>query len=115
LVPFLSDYRRVWEMDQAKDAYAELKEFFRQHDPQHKREEEIFTRLGYIDVQHLAPRIKAEVMMGVGLMDTICPPSTQFAVYNKIKAKKGMEIYPDFAHENLPGFWDKAFQFMLGM
>jgi cephalosporin-C deacetylase len=113
--PFLSDYRRVWNMDQAKDAYAELKDFFRRHDPQHKREEEIFTRLGYIDVQHLAPRIKAEVMMGVGLMDTICPPSTQFAAYNKIKSKKSLEIYPDFGHEGLPGFWDKAFQFMLGM
>ena len=27
--PFLSDYKRVWEMDLAKDAYAELKTFFR--------------------------------------------------------------------------------------
>jgi cephalosporin-C deacetylase len=111
--PFLSDYRRVWNMDQAKEAYAELKEFFRHYDPQHQREEEIFTRLGYIDVQHLAPRIRADVMMGVGLMDTICPPSTQFAAYNKITAKKSLEIYPDFGHENLPGFGDKAFQFML--
>ena len=25
--PFLSDYRRVWEMDLAKDAYAELRPF----------------------------------------------------------------------------------------
>ena len=115
MFPFLSDYRRVWEMDHAKDAYAELKEFFRHHDPQHKRVDEIFTRLGYIDVQHLAPRIKAEVMMGVGLMDTICPPSTQFAAYNKIKSKKSLEIYPDFGHEGLPAFGDKVFQFMLGL
>ena len=35
---------------------------------------EIFTRLGYIDVQHLAPRITAETRMAVGLMDEICPP-----------------------------------------
>jgi cephalosporin-C deacetylase len=115
IFPFLSDYRRVWNMDQAKDAYAELKDFFRFFDPQHKREEDVFTRLGYIDVQYLAPRIKAEVMMGVGLMDTICPPSTQFAAYNKITSKKMLEIYPDFGHENLPGFSDKTFQFMLGL
>lgn len=115
MFPFLCDYRRVWEMDQAKDAYNELKEFFRHHDPQHKREEELFTRLGYIDVQHLAPRIEAEVMMGIGLADTVCPPSTQFAAYNKITSEKLMEIYPDFAHENLPGFWDNTFRFMLGM
>ncbi|MDZ4198320.1 MAG: alpha/beta fold hydrolase [Kiritimatiellia bacterium] len=113
--PFLSDYRRVWEMDQAKDAYFELREFFRRHDPQHLREAETFERLGYIDIQHLARRIRADVMMGVGLMDTICPPSTQFAVYNKIESTKRMELYPDFGHEGLPGFGDKTFQFMLGL
>jgi cephalosporin-C deacetylase len=111
--PFLSDYRRVWEMDLAENAYAELADFFRRHDPQHVREDVLFTRLGYIDVQHLASRIKAEVMMGVGLMDTICPPSSQFAAYNRITSTKALEIYPDYGHENLPGFADKAFQFML--
>jgi cephalosporin-C deacetylase len=51
--------------------------------------------------------------MGVGLMDTICPPSTQFAAYNKITANKSLEIYPDFGHEGLPGLNDKIIQFML--
>ncbi|MDF2668513.1 MAG: axe1 [Paenibacillus sp.] len=111
--PFLSDYRRVWEMDQAKDAYAELKTFFRHFDPQHEREDEIFTRLGYIDIQYLANRIRGEVLMGVGLMDTVCPPSTQFATYNKITAPKRLEIFPDFGHEGLPGYQDKVMQFLL--
>jgi cephalosporin-C deacetylase len=111
--PFLSDYRRVWEMDLAERAYEELKVFFRHFDPQHLREEEIFTKLGYIDIQFLAHRIKGEVMMGVGLMDTVCPPSTQFAAYNKMTAPKSLEIYPDFAHEHLPGFSDKTVEFML--
>jgi cephalosporin-C deacetylase len=110
--PFLCDYKRVWEMDQAKDAYAELHDYFRRFDPLHERENEIFTKLGYIDVQHLCPRIRAEVFMGVGLMDTVCPPSTQFAAYNKIPSKKSMAIYPDFGHEGLPGNSDKIFQFM---
>jgi cephalosporin-C deacetylase len=113
--PFLSDYRRVWEMDLAKDAYAELRTYFRLFDPQHQREDEVFEKLGYIDIQNLAPRIQGEVMMGVGLMDPICPPSTQFAAYNKITAPKSLEIYPDFGHENLPGFADKTIQFMLGL
>ncbi|MFD1957456.1 acetylxylan esterase [Paenibacillus thailandensis] len=111
--PFLSDYKRVWEMDLAKDAYAELKTFFRHFDPQHKREDEIFTRLGYIDIQHLAERIQGEVLMGVGLADTVCPPSTQFAAFNKIRSNKSAEIYPDFGHEHLPGFGEKAMQFLL--
>lgn len=110
--PFLCDYRRVWEMDLASGAYEELRTFFRNHDPRHEREEEIFTRLGYIDCQHLAPRIKAEVLMGVGLMDQICPPSTQYAAFNKIQSKKRTVIYPDFGHEGLPGHNDLVYEFM---
>ncbi len=113
--PFLCDYRRVWEMDQAKDAYEELRLFFRNFDPRHEREEEIFTKLGYIDCQHLAPRIKAETLMFTGLMDTICPPSSQFAAFNKISAKKDVVIYPDFTHEVLPGQIDRTFNFMRGL
>lgn len=115
MYPFLCDYQRVWEMDLAKSAYAELADFFRRVDPLHEREAEWFTRLGYIDCQHLAPRIRAEVLMGVGLMDDVCPPSTQYAAFNKITSKKHEVIYPDFKHEGLPGFWDRAMQFMLAM
>lgn len=113
--PFLCDYQRVWEMDLAKDAYHELRSYFRLFDPTHAREREIFTRLGYIDCQHLASRIKADVLMFTGLMDTICPPSTQFAAYNKIRSKKEMVLYPDFAHEGLPGQGDRAFEFLRGL
>ena len=113
--PFLSDYQRVWEIDLAKDAYSELKGYFRRFDPRHEREVELFTKLGYIDVQYLCPRIQAEVLMGVGLMDTVCPPSTQFAAYNKITAPKSLAIYPDFGHEALPGHPDTIFQFMAGL
>ena len=113
--PFLCDYKRVWDLDQAKDAYQELRDYFRLFDPRHEREDEIFTKLGYVDVQHLCRRIKGEVMMAVGLMDTICPPSTQFAAYNKIRARKSLVIYPDFGHEGLPGNADTTFQFMTGL
>ena len=110
--PFLCDYQRVWEMDLAVGAYEELRTYLRQFDPLHEREAEIFTRLGYIDNQHLAHRIRARVLMAVGLMDTICPPSTQFAAYNKITAPKDLLIYPDYGHEGLPGCNDRIFDFM---
>jgi cephalosporin-C deacetylase len=48
-------------------------------------------------------------------MDTVCPPSSQFAVYNKILSPKVMTVYPDFGHEPLPGINDQVFQFMLGL
>ncbi len=110
--PFLSDYQRVWQLDMDQNAYEELRLWFRHFDPQHQREQEVFTQLGYIDIQHLAPRIQAEVMLGTGLMDQICPPSTQYAAFNKISAPKSVRHYPDFGHETLPGHHDAIFEFL---
>lgn len=110
--PFLCDYKRVWEMDLAKGAYNELSTYFRLFDPRHEREENVWERLGYIDCQHLAPRIKADTLFFVGLMDTICPPSTQFSAYNKISAPKRRIIYPDFGHEGLPGSGDLIYNYL---
>jgi len=115
IFPFLCDYQRVWEMDLDIAAYEEIRHYFRLFDPQHERESDVFTKLGYIDCQHLASRIKAEVLWGIGLMDQICPPSTQFAAYNRIGSQKDMVIYPDFGHEGLPGMNDKVFEFMAGL
>ncbi len=106
--PFLSDYKRVWDLDLAKDAYEELNEYFRHTDPTHRHEEDTFKKLGYIDIQHLADRITGKVRMYTGLMDTICPPSSQFAVFNKIKSEKKVILYPDFGHEWLPDYMDET-------
>lgn len=113
--PFLCDYQRVWEMDLAKDAYAEIKNYFRHFDPRHEREQAIWTALGHIDCQHLAPRIQAQVLMPCGLADTVCPPSTQFAAFNKIPGEKRVLLYPDFGHEGLPRANDEVFDFMAGL
>jgi cephalosporin-C deacetylase len=113
--PFLSDYKRVWEMDLAARAYEELAWHFRAFDPRHEREEEIFTRLGYIDVQFLVPRIRAETTMAVGLMDEVCPPSSQFAAYNRMSCPKNLVVYPDFAHENLPGVEDLIYEYLAAL
>jgi len=113
--PFLSDYRRVWEMDLAKRAYEELSWYFRSFDPLHTREEQIFTTLGYIDIQYLAARIKAQTRMALGLMDEVCPPSSQFAAYNKMTCPKDLLIYPDFGHEDIRGLDDLVYEFMAAL
>lgn len=110
--PFLCDYQRVWEMDLATDAYEELRDFLRRFDPTHERIDDMWRTLGHIDVQHLAPRIEADVLMLTGLMDTVCPPSTQFAAYNRIRSPKQMVLYPDFEHETLPGADDRILAFL---
>lgn len=113
--PFLCDYKRVWEMDLDVDAYKDLRLFFRQWDPRHEQQEKYFTKLGYIDLQFLAPRIKADVLMFTGLIDNICPPSTQFAAFNKMTCKKEVKIYPDFGHEYLPESVEMTFEFLMGL
>lgn len=113
--PFLSDYKRVWDLDLGLEPYRELRDYFRRFDPRHDREEETFTRLGYIDIQYLAPRIRGEVIMATGLMDETCPPSTQMAAFNRITSPKELVLYPDFGHEPLPGAADKALRFLAGL
>lgn len=113
IYPFLCDYQRVWEMDLAKAAYEELAYYLRRRDPTHQGAQAMFERLGYIDVQNLAPRVHAKVLMLVGLMDDICPPSTQFAAYNKLAGEKNMILYPDYGHESLPGSSDSVFNFIM--
>jgi len=111
--PFLCDYKRVWGMDLDIQAYAELKDYFRNYDPRHEREQEIFTKLGYIDLQYLAPRIRGDVLMVTGLMDNVCPPSTQYAAYNKMTCKKKHILYPDFGHEWMPDAEDIIYDFLV--
>lgn len=111
--PFLSDYKRVWDMDLAKDAYGEIRHYFRTMDPSHSHESEVYEKLGYIDIKNMAKWIKADVLMATGLSDNICPPSTQFAVYNRITSNKKHILYPDFGHEWIPEFGDLIWDFFV--
>lgn len=110
--PFLTDYRRAYDMSLDTEPYNEIANWFRKRDPRHLRETEVFTRLGYIDVQHLAARIRAKVDLSVGLEDEVCPPSTQFAVYNKLTGEKSLRLFPDHGHDDLPGLTDDIYQLL---
>ena len=113
MFPFLSDFRGVYNSGAAATAYEELKYIFRFYDPQHKREEEYFRKLAYLDVKNFAPLIRAEVLMASGLQDQSCPAFSHFAVYNNLKCKKQLEVFPDFGHEDfLPGFTDQCSRFL---
>ena len=112
--PACSDYMRVWEMDmdvRTDQPYQEMFMWFKKTDPLHEREKEFFNTLSYIDIQNIVHRIKGNVLMLTGLMDDICPPSTQFAAYNKITAPKEMLLFPDFGHEMLFKANDRIFEF----
>ncbi|WP_270913370.1 acetylxylan esterase [Allofournierella sp. CML151] len=109
--PFLSDFQKVWEMDADLIAYEGLRYYMRWFDPQGLRTGEIFRKLGYVDSINFAPLIRCPVLFATGFQDDICPPVTQYAVYNRIAAPKRHLLYPDFAHEEIQAFDDRLIRF----
>ena len=111
MFPFLSDYKAQYE--QRGIAFNELHDYFRMFDPRHEREDELFTKLGYIDVKNLCPRVKARVLMFSGLEDTAVPPTGHFAAYNNLNCEKCHILYPEYGHEALRGAGNTTLQFFL--
>ena len=101
--PFLSDYKRVWQLDLGTQPYAEIKEYIRRFDPRHEKIDEFFNTLAYIDIQNLVKRIKGQTLVFLSLRDDICPPSTQFAAYNKIESPKWAKYTLITAMKACPG------------
>ena len=54
--------------------------------------------LSYFDTLNLADRVRCPTIMSVGLQDQICPPTTCFAVFNRIIGEKRYRIYPEKKH-----------------
>lgn len=111
--PFLSDYEAQFSADIDNSAYAELAYYFKFRDPQHLTDNKFFRTLSYIDLKYLVSRIRATVVWGIGLRDTICPPFSQFAVFNHLMTKKVMIPLEEYGHEYLPTFGDTVHNFIL--
>lgn len=112
--PFLSDFKRVLDAPFQMGAYGEINNYFKFSDPLHRREEEIFNTLSYIDIQNFAPDMMCELIFVTALMDQICAPSSQYAFYNKFKGVKTEIVYPQHGHEWIPGFMDIVLKTILG-
>lgn len=111
LYPFLSDFQKVWELGADAIAYEGLRYYSRWFDPTGERAGERFTKLGYIDTHNFAHLVKCEVLFGTGLSDGVCPPCTQFAVYNNLRCKKRHLLFPDYEHEEIQAFDDMVLSF----
>ena len=114
LYPFLSDYEKVWELGADAIAYEGLRYYSRWFDPAAQRRREAFTQLGYIDTHNFAHLVRCEVLFGTGLSDVVCPPCTQYAVYNNLSCKKRHILFPDFDHEEIQAFDDRIISFFCG-
>jgi cephalosporin-C deacetylase len=93
-VPFLCDIQRGITL--APEApYTEVSEFLAHNV---NLIPSALDTLRYVDCALLARRITARCLLSVGLMDTICPPSTVFAAYNEITAGKDLSVHPFTGH-----------------
>lgn len=99
IYPFLSDFKRILELGDNSEPYNELFRYFKFSDPFHETEDQFLAHLSYIDIKNLAHRITCPVAMVTGLEDEICPPSTQFAIYNRLEGEKEMKILPEYGHD----------------
>jgi len=94
-VPFLCHFRRASEI--TDDApYSEIRSYLSVH---RTRTEQVFRTLSYVDGMNLAARARTPALFSVGLMDTICPPSTVFAAYNHYEGAKEISVWPWNGHD----------------
>jgi cephalosporin-C deacetylase len=94
-VPFLCHYRRAIEITD-EDPYGEIALYLHIH---RDDEERSFRTLSYFDGLNFAARTKVPALYSVGLMDTICPPSTVYAAFNWHAGPKEIKVYPYNNHE----------------
>ena len=94
-VPYLCHFQRAIEVF-GDGPYHELVQYWKAY-PQFV--ETSYRTLSYFDGMNLAPRITCPVLLSIGLLDTVCPPSTGFAVYNHVKSAKEIKVYPYNGHE----------------
>lgn len=96
-VPYLCHFRRSIELYNSSP-YSEIYHYFKIHDSLHKTEDQVYKTLSYFDGMNLATMIEADVLISVGLEDTVCPPSTVFAAYNHLETEKEIRVYPEYGH-----------------
>jgi cephalosporin-C deacetylase len=101
-MPFLCHFERPLQLSQAYP-YWELADYIRHHPA---RSERLFRTLSYFDNLNLADGITCPVLCSVGLIDEICPPSTVFAVYNRLTVTKHIGIFPYHGHERPFTHWE---------
>lgn len=113
LYPFLSDFRKVYELDLDVIAYEGVRYYTRWFNQTGEKDDYVFKRLSYFDTKNFAHRVKAKTLFGASVIDTVCPIETQYSVYNRLNCEKKMIAYKKYEHENIPHFNEAMVQFLL--
>lgn len=100
-MPYLCHFQRAVDMAM-RMPYLEISDYIRAYP---EREAAVWRTLSYFDNMNLAPRVRCPVLMSVGLIDDICPPSSVFAAYNHLACEKEMAVFRYHNHEDVPAHW----------
>ncbi len=103
-VPFLCDLPRATTLVD-KDPYAEVARYLKAH---RDHVDQAFRTLAYFDGANLAQLARVPALFSVALMDTICPPSTVYAAYNRYAGGKSIREYAFNDHEGGQAFHDRV-------
>lgn len=95
-VPFLCDFPRAVQLTDRDPGYGEIARYLA---IQRGMEQAVQTTLSYLDGANLATRATAPALFSVGLLDTVCPPSTVFGAFNRYGGAKSIDVYPYNGHE----------------
>ncbi len=102
-IPYLCHYKRAieWAEGSKPLTYLEFTTLIKRFPGS---TDQIYKTLSYFDNLNLCDRIKNKTIISVAMKDTVCPPSTDFAVYNHIKAEKEIDVLQ---------FWDHSWETIL--
>jgi cephalosporin-C deacetylase-like acetyl esterase len=70
---------------------------------QGKDEAQVRQAAEYYDVVNFASRVKCPVLIGAGLIDTVCPPPGVYAAYNQLSGPKEIVVLPRGEHGEKKG------------
>jgi len=76
-------------------------------DKHHKYDNATYlSTLDYFDPYNLVQNIKCPVLMSAGGKDVLCPEPTILSVYNRLKTKKKIKLYPNLPHTTCLDFYN---------
>ena len=91
-IPFLCDWNGYFKLSD----WPEMESWI--CDASNRSWQTTLKTLSYFDTMNLAGRIRCPVKMGIGLQDDVCPPSTSFAAFNRVRGHQEFNIYPTHGH-----------------
>jgi cephalosporin-C deacetylase len=68
---------------------------------------------GYYDAALNAGLIEVPALLGVGLIDTACPPTTVYAAYNNLRGPRRIDYFPWMGHSEGPGWGEFSIKWLI--